>query len=52
MEKQLKDYSIVELKSLVYDELAKIEICQNNVKLLNQEIRERINKENSNERSN
>lgn len=52
MEKQLKDYTVVELKALVYDELAKIDICQNNIKLLNQEIRERINKENTNERSN
>jgi hypothetical protein len=33
---------VVELKSLAYDELAKIELAQNNIRILNQEITNRI----------
>lgn len=42
MEKKITDFSVVELKSLAYDELTKIELCQNNLRLLNQEITNRL----------
>ena len=42
MQKQISDFTVVELKSLAYDELAKIELAQNNIRLLNQEITNRI----------
>ena len=38
MEKKLSDLTVVELKSLAYDELAKLENAQQNLKILNQEI--------------
>ena len=43
MEKQISDYTVIELKALVYDELAKIELAQSNVRFLNQELQRRIN---------
>lgn len=42
MEKKISDLTVVELKSLAYDELAKIELCQNNLRALNQEITNRL----------
>ena len=42
MEKKLSDLTVVELKSLAYDELAKLEIAQQNLKILNQEINKRF----------
>lgn len=41
--KELKDYSELELKALVYDEMALIEISQNNIKIANQELQRRAN---------
>jgi len=42
MEKKLSDLTVVELKSLAYDELAKLESAQQNLKILNQEINKRF----------
>jgi hypothetical protein len=42
MENQLAKLSVTEIKALVYDELAKIEVAQNNVRILNQELRNRL----------
>ena len=42
MEKKLSDLTVVELKSLAYDELAKLENAQQNLKVLNQEINKRF----------
>ena len=41
MEKKLSDLTVVELKSLAYDELARIEQSQSNLRVLNQEINNR-----------
>jgi len=43
MEKQISEYTVIELKALVYDELAKIELCQSNIRFLNQELQKRLN---------
>lgn len=42
MEKKLSDLTVVELKSLAYDELARIEQSQSNLRILNQEIGNRV----------
>ena len=42
MEKKLSDLTVVELKSLAYDELAKLESAQQNLRILNQEIGKRV----------
>ena len=42
MEKKLSDLTVVELKSLAYDELARIEQSQSNLRVLNQEINNRV----------
>ena len=42
MEKKLSDLTVVELKSLAYDELAKLETAQQNLRILNQEIGKRV----------
>jgi hypothetical protein len=39
--KELEDYSEVELKALVYDEMGKIEIAQGNIKIINSELQRR-----------
>lgn len=39
--KKLEDLSIMEIKALVYDQLASIEQSQQNIKLLNEELRRR-----------
>jgi len=43
MEKQISEYTVIELKSLVYDELSKIEVCQSNIRVINQELQKRFN---------
>ena len=42
MENQLSRFSVTELKALVYDELAKSEQSQANIRILNQELRNRL----------
>ena len=42
MENQLSRFSVTELKALVYDELAKSEQAQSNIRILNQELRNRL----------
>jgi hypothetical protein len=42
MEKKLSDLTVIELKSLAYDELARVEQSQANLRILNQEINNRI----------
>ena len=42
MEKKLSDLTVVELKSLAYDELARLEAAQSNLRVLNQEIGNRV----------
>jgi hypothetical protein len=42
MEKKLSDLTVIELKSLAYDELARIEQSQSNLRVLNQEINNRV----------
>jgi len=42
MENQLSRLSITEIKALVYDELAKTEQSQANIRILNQELRNRL----------
>lgn len=41
MEKKLSDLTVIELKSLAYDELARLEAAQSNLRILNQEIANR-----------
>lgn len=41
MERKISDLTIVELKSLAYDELARLEAAQANLRILNQEIANR-----------
>ena len=42
MENQLSKFSVTEIKALVYDELAKSEQAQSNIRILNQELRARL----------
>jgi len=42
MEKKLSDLTVIELKSLAYDELARVDQSQANLRILNQEINNRI----------
>lgn len=42
MDKKLSEYTVVELKSLAYDQLTVIENAQANLRVLNQEIANRI----------
>jgi len=42
MERKLSYLTIVELKSLAYDELARLESAQSNLRILNQEIANRV----------
>lgn len=41
MQKELKDFTEVELKAMVYDQLITLESCQNNIKVINQELSSR-----------
>lgn len=42
MEKKLSDLTVVELKALAYDQVAQIEFCQNNLRVINQELSQRL----------
>ena len=42
MENQLSKFSVTEIKALVYDELAKAEQAQANIRILNEELRTRL----------
>lgn len=42
MQKNISDFTVIELKSLAYDELSRIELAQNNLRALNQEINNRL----------
>jgi hypothetical protein len=37
----IKSLSDVEIKALAYDELARLEMCQNNLRILNKELADR-----------
>jgi hypothetical protein len=43
MEKQLSDLTVVELKAIAYDQMAQIELAQNNLRVVNQELSRRSN---------
>lgn len=43
MERQLSDLTVVELKALAYDQMAQLEMAQNNLRVLNQELSRRLN---------
>ena len=45
MNKTIKDFTIIELKSMAYDALATIEQAQANIKAINQELAERAKAE-------
>ena len=45
----LADLNIVELKSLAYDELARIDQSQSNLRVLNQEINNRVQQSQQNQ---
>jgi len=42
MEKKLSDFTVTELKSIAYDQLSVIDSAQANLRVLNQEIANRI----------
>jgi hypothetical protein len=42
MNKQLSEYTDIELKAIAYDELQKLQIAQNNIKIINDELAKRI----------
>ena len=39
--RNVSELNVLELKALVYDELVKVEVSQNNIKILNQELQKR-----------
>lgn len=41
MNKQLSEYTDVELKAIAYDELQKAQIAQNNLRIINEELTRR-----------
>lgn len=43
MDKQLSDLTVVELKALAYDQMAQLELAQNNLRVINQELSRRMN---------
>ena len=45
MEKKVEELSVVELKSVAYDQLAQIELAQNNLRAINQELAKRLQAE-------
>jgi hypothetical protein len=49
MENQLSRLSITEIKAAVYDELAKAEQAQANIRILNQELRNRLQPQGANQ---
>ena len=48
MENQLARFSVTEIKAMVYDELAKAEQAQANIRILNQELRNRLQPQQNN----
>ena len=42
----LKSLSDVEIKAMAYDELARLEMCQSNLRILNQELASRASERN------
>jgi len=42
MDRQLSEFQTVELKALAYDQLAQIEVAQNNLRAINQELSRRL----------
>lgn len=43
MDKQLQDLTVVELKAIAYDQMAQMELLQNNLRVINQELARRLN---------
>jgi hypothetical protein len=43
MEKQISEYTVTELKALAYDEMSRMDVCQSNIRFLNQELQRRLN---------
>lgn len=43
MDKQLQDLTVVELKAIAYDQMAQMELLQNNLRVINQELSRRLN---------
>lgn len=43
MDKTLTDLTVVELKALAYDQMAQLELSQNNLRVINQELNRRAN---------
>ena len=43
-QKSIKDLTEIELKAIAYDELAKLEVAQNNLKIINNELASRAEK--------
>lgn len=42
MEKQLKDFTDIELKAMAYDHIAQLQVLQNNLNAINQELARRL----------
>lgn len=42
MERQISDLTTVELKAIAYDQMAQIELAQNNLRAINQELSKRV----------
>ena len=42
MERQLSDFTVTELKALAYDQMAQLELAQNNLRAINQELSKRL----------
>lgn len=45
-QKSISEFTLVELKALAYDQMAQIELSQNNLKIINQEFSRRLNDSN------
>lgn len=46
MEKQISDLTTIELKALAYDQMAQLELSQNNLRIINQELSKRLQSQN------
>jgi hypothetical protein len=42
MNNKLEQFTSEQLKAMAYDEMAKLEVAQNNLRILNQEIAKRV----------
>jgi hypothetical protein len=42
MERQITDLTVTELKAVAYDQMAQIELAQNNLRAINEELRKRL----------